>query len=458
MAGVTFETSVFQREVDLVLNSGIKPVHYRWHMEIHANGMTISPTVVDSVERERNYIKNAFDILSVKCHISNGLMHNNIVSFKDKLEVTLKAVPVQEQNRREDKLAEREAYRFRATLYENKSSLLEAKDPTLLNQKNADRANIVPVEFQLVDPIVEQLRLMSVGGVFRNTSVTDCVRTVLGFYSKKIQNADGTYGVKGVDVAPHFNDQVRDHCVIPHLTRLMDFPGYVNRYVSGLYSGGFNYYMQDNMWYLFPPYDVTRYPETKRTLTIINVPRGRLPQVERSYRVTPSQVIILATDDVKHVDMSEQMQLNMGNGVRYSDANVLFEKFAKIEGNKAIITRADNNSEFVYKSRKDNVNNVKESDERITSNHPYQYGKIAERAGSYIQTVWEGSDDSELYPGMPVKFMYLENSRSQEIYGNLVGVHTYHIPVTEGLVDIKYMSKSALTVFINRDVVFEEKP
>lgn len=449
------EDSVLYREVRAIAAEGIKPVGQRWECTIHANGQDVKPLFVNWVDFDRNYVENFTDVVTVEVTISPGTHNFDVVPYKDNLEITLRRIPLSEAGNSVDNDLEVETLRYRATLFDNKSGTLEGNNPTLNNKAVADRANAIKVKFQLQDPVIERLRMQSVGGVFRDALPTDLIRTVLGKYSK-MAGDDTAVNVKGVDVSPKFNPEIRNHYVIPHLTKLTDFPKVVHELCGGVYSGGFGYYLQRNVWYLYPLYDVSRYPETKKTLTLINIPANRLVAPERSYRVTPTQVVVIATGNIKHVDNSEQLQLNYGNGVRFVDSRKVFEGFAQIDGNKATLDRSLNTNEFVNEHRQTKLNHIVESKDRITSNYLTEYGRLAFRAGSMLQATWENSDDSQLYPGMPVKYMYVEHDTAQEMYGILIGAQTIVTSNTPGPTNHRHTSNTALTIFMDRKIKFED--
>jgi len=160
----------------------------------------------------------------------------------------------------------------------------------------------------------------------------------------------------------------------------------------------------------------------------------------------------MATGDSKHIDDSEQQQLNEGNGVRFIDASKVFDDWGKVDNNRLTVTRADNVNEILAESRPNKLNYVKESSQRITTNYMQQYSALARRSGSFIQHVWENANPDLLYPGMPVKLMYLQNNTAEELYGTLVGVHSFSTAETKGMVNKRFIDNATLTVFINRHI------
>lgn len=451
-----FETSLFQKEVDKVIESGSKPVHYYLEAKLHSPAGIVDVIAVRDFTVKRDYLTKAFDIREITVQVNEGQYEKYIVPYKDQIEMTVSKIPLMESGKVVDVNNDKETYRYRAVLFNAKSSILEGNNPQLQDERVSQIAVVSDVRLQLMDLVVEQMRLITVGGIFRKVLTIDVIRTLLGKYSRTVSLPETSYTCLGVDIAPNHSETVREHVVVPHLTPLFDMPGYIHKRCGGVYAGGFGVYYQDNMWYVYPPFDVTRYDKTERTLTILNVPKNRMPQPERSYRITPTQIVALCTDDVKHIDKSEEMQLNQGNGVRFAHASSMFNGFGKTGGNKFKVERGKNISEFVYENRSTGVNILKESENRITDNSLYEYGNIAARTGSFLMITWEGSIAKFVYPGMPTRLMFLENGVVNQILGTVVDIQTYSVPVTKGFVEIRFMEKSVLTLFINRNVKFEE--
>jgi hypothetical protein len=79
---------------------------------------------------------------------------------------------------------------------------------------------------------------------------------------------------------------------------------------------------------------------------------------------------------------------------------------------------------------------------------------LAMRMGFIVQIVWEHSDASLLYPGIPVKFMFSQNNVAEQLQGILLGCHTFHLKTTNNINQNRFVSKTVLTVFLQRDIVF----
>lgn len=446
------QQTALQREINAVLSSGSKPVFCEWVVEIHANGKTFTPVTVMNVENMADYLGQYADEISVEVMMMEGMFNYDIVPYKSKLEVTLKRVPLTDSTILvRDQYQSAIGFRYTATLYDNKSKILEGNAPSSNQREVGNRSSLVPVRFQLIQPVLERLRMQSCGGPFRNLRTVDLVVYLLTKYSAT-SVTDSAATVKGVTVLGKPNPLVREHIIVPHLTPVIAAPTWIHEHAGGVFQTGFRCYLQREHWYVFSPFDVKAYESSPKSLTIINVPANRMPNPERSYRTTPTQLIVLATGDTKHIDNSEQNQLNNGNGVRFIDADKVFSGFGATGNNKLVVEKSKNVNEIVIDPRENGLNFVRETKTRITSNYMKEYSDLAARSGSYIQYTWENSNPELLYPGMAVRVMYLGNDIPEEMFGVLLGAHSFSTSDTKGMVNKRFNSKTVLTVFINRKI------
>lgn len=211
---------------------------------------------------------------------------------------------------------------------DNIRPLLLGQSVNAAHQDALDLNNFLEVQFQLLDKSLEQLRMLSIGGIWRGCTVGDFLRTTLTRYARAAV-VDETLKVVGVDMVPPSNQAIRDHVIIPHGTKLMEVPDYVQQQCGGIYSTGLGSYLRDRYWYLYPALDVARIDQAEDIATIIVVPPKRFPGVERTYRQDPGNLVIIASGDVKFQTDSTAQQLNHGNGIRYADASKVMDGFAQ---------------------------------------------------------------------------------------------------------------------------------
>lgn len=442
--------TVFDKEFSQVKLSGSKSVVCDLKCSIHAGGVTYEAVRVDELEIDRNYLNRYADRIILTFTIGLGTFAGKIVPNKDKLEITVTKTPLQttsDPNR--DPTKSVEVQRYHAFLYDTGSPLIESKTPNLANTEIADNTQLKTIQVQLVDHVIIKMRTVPLGGIFRNATPIDVIRAVLGKYGK-LANEHVQYSVRGVDVAPGASAEKINHIVVPHGTLINKFPRVVENTVGGIYPTGFSYYLQAGMWYVFAPYDIKRYFKSTHNLTILNIPANRLESIENSFRTTNGQVVVLATGDIRLTDNGQREQNNLGNGVRFLDAAKIMLDFVKTEGNKAIASRANSSTEMALEKRENGIDLVSLSERVITSNYMAEYSKLAKRSGMIFQLKWQSSMERLIYPGMPVRVMYLNGAKDESLYGITIGSHTIYRPTNIDPKIKRFASETQLTVFVGR--------
>lgn len=448
---MALEQSPIYQEVQKIFGTGLKPVKFDWRCEIHVNGETLTAFKVLEIETHRSYLKNYTDEKMITVNVGGGDYDFVISPYRDKIEVTLYRYPLGSAQYTNEVDREIKAQRYRAVLMNKRSSVFE--NPSLLSgtREQGNRLNIKNVEFQLFDLNIEQLRTINYSTVFRNVKAIDVVKTVLA-QSAKMVDVEMELAVKGVDVAPNYNETIRDHVIIPNHIAVTDLPWYIHKNCGGLYGAGFGYYLQDNLWYLYAPYDIKRVVNTSKVLTVINIPNNRLPNIEITYRETPNQLVIIANGQTVHNDVSETNIWNEGNAVRFVDASKVMESFGKTEDNRLNVDLKEIAVEYAAENRASGFNNVKSSATKMTSNLSMERSKIAYKNGTEVQFVWENAKEDLIYPGMPLKYLTEANGRIIEVYGCVIDAQYFSTAQGGSLISAEHICKAAITVFVNKNI------
>ena len=319
----------------------------------------------------------------------------------------------------------------------------------ILREDALDLSQLNPIEFQLIPKSVDQMRMISVGGIYREATTEDVVKAIL---TKESQNLDLSDELKpkGVHMVESNMNKEREHIIIPQGTKLVDLPTLIQNKCGGIYSSGLGFFYQDKHWYLFPSYDTTRYEDTQEKITIINVPQNKLVGFERTYREEGDSTIILATGNVQFIDNSDRRQLQYGNGLRYADASLFMEDFSETKDNKTKIARGENANEVLTTERESEKQNVHVVDRRISANPAAEYSSMAFREGAIFSLLWENADPEIIYPGVPVKLLYLLKDEVKEVYGVVIKAHIYTHIKGQVMFASTHYTNIGLVVFVNR--------
>jgi hypothetical protein len=443
------EESSLYREILAIIRGGAKPVHYLWTAQIHIGNDTYIPLKVLSIDFRCDYELNYADEVMLMLALPGGMYAKRIYPNQSKLEITLFRSPIGEVSTSGDDEVQPQSERYTATLIDRGNPGVEGNGGNTPTEAILDLTTIHNIEFQLVNKSLEQLRMVSVGGIYRYTDVETVIRAVLTKESRKTQ-VEEVRKVKGVDMVPATNNVQRDHIVLPQGLQLVKVPEYIHQKCGGVYSAGMGYYLQGDFWYVYPCYDTTRFNQAERTLTVINVPKNKFPGIERTYRQDGKNLVVLATGEVRLADDSDAAQLNDGNGVRFADASKMMEGYVTVKDNKVAAARGANVSEFVSSQRPNGMQNVQLSSNPINANPHAEMSKLARREGSYLQMVWENSLPNLVYPGMMTKVLYLDEENIKEIYGVVLKVHHYVGLQGEGMTASRHVNNTMLAIFVKK--------
>lgn len=442
------QSSLFP-EVQRVLQGGPTPVHFTWRAVIHINELQLDFPVLKVIELDNvsDFESNFTDEITIKVLIPAGTFATQIYPFQNDLDMTVLQYPLGELADASDGTHAVNAVRYQATLDDKGNPLLQANSRTNVSQESLDLSQLLEVTFQLIDKSLEQVRMMSVGGRWLQVKVEDFIKAAMTQFSQNV-DVDQTLKVQGVDMVPASNKNVRDHIVIPHGTRLIDVPAYVQERCGGIYSAGLGCYLRNKFWYIYPCYDTTRYNQALKTATVILLPQNRYSNLERTYRVDGDHLVILATGDIQFRGDSTPQQLNFGNGVRYTDASKVMEGIALTKDNKTVMARGNNTNEYVNVDRPNGLNNVQMAANPITANPFAQASRLARRNGSVVAFNWENSNDSLLTPSMMLNILYFENDQVKSLTGVLLKTHTYVQMNGVGITSSRHISRTGMSCFV----------
>lgn len=397
----------------------------------------------------RDYLVQYSDEVTAVLLIPKGQMAFRVARYVDQLEITISKSDGALVGAPED-TPNLSVNRYRMILSSPVDPALEAAARALPDEFSMDLQGFETVSVQMFEPVMERFAMQTYGNIFRKTPVGDIVRTIL---SKTTSNPDieAEYQMLGIDIVEPEDATIRDHVLIPAGTPAPDAVGYVHKNAGGIYPAGLSYYYQNRYWYVFPPYDYTRYNEASRQLIIYRVPENRMPFLENTHQVEGSVISIVATGEFSMRNMSQTKKLADGNGLMFSDASKLFERGVEVKNNKALVSRASNTNEFVSSQQKDGLNNVAMSQQAITANKLFQSSILAAREGAEVQLVWQNANPEILHPGMQTRIYFMRNGQVREVQAVLIGVQYSVEAVGDGIVSGVQQCNAALRFWVNPD-------
>lgn len=448
MASLEFENTPLWKEAQKIFNEGPTSTNYVWEVIVHTPDDDLAPLNVQSVNNVRDYAGSFGDEITVTTMFGMGTFAHRILKNREKLEVTLKKVPVTETAESENVDGKIQAERFTAYLIGDVSSPSlgqgkEAKDEDALNL-----TGLKDVHFQLIDKTAEQLIKIMTGGVGRKTTIQQLLTTMLATNTANVK-VNGEAAVKGIDMIEADNKDLKEQVIIKQGVRLVDLADYLQARV-GIYNAGLGSYYQGGYWYVFPLYDTTDFNRRSKTLTMLVMPENKLTGVERTFRTEEGATTVLVTGPTSFSDDAGTNYANYGNGVRFAHAERMMDANSDVSGNKVKVSRGKNNGEFI--TDQSPVNFAPVSSKSITANPFPELSLQAAKRGGMFQAVWENSDPSLILPGMVVKVVYSEGDDAmKDVYGIVHDAR--HVSIKPGAITSKkFINQSIVNVFVNDQI------
>ncbi len=443
------EQSALWDEIMKVIASPSKPVHVGYFATLHGI-QDVDVYKVVQIDRVRDFAGRYTDEVNIALAVPPGDFARYIMPVQETAEITVYKMPLTAVGGIDNLAQPMEGERYRISFPDISSPVLANRQGFQPTVETLNLTDVRIVSGQLIDKSLEQLRMKTVGGIFRNVRVEELLASMLTKESLDM-NVSEERRVKGVDVMPASNGEIKPQIIIPHGTRLVDVPHYVHSKCGGVYSSGMGYYLHQDHWYVYPLYDTTRFNTTTRTLTIINVPPNKLPSIPNTYLLDGDSLVVVATGDRDFRDDSDQQQLNRGNGTIYADANKFMENFTIRDGNKAIATRGGTVNEYAGNTRGTGNNNLQLGVNPITANPFVEMSALARREGSLASYVWENSLPELIYPGMPTMVLYLDEDEVKQMFGTVLLAQDYVSLAAPGMANKRHITNTGLAVFVKRE-------
>ena len=422
--------------------------------EFIANGKVIKPTKVVEFYQFGDFVNRFSFKASLTFLIGGGVWNNEIYPFRRDLRINVYRIPLAALGTEVLVSKAIEKFTYKVVLEETGNSNLTAPKSSATSQTLADLSDFREHTVQLIDPVIEQLRLRTIGTNLRDCKSGDALRAILTKETRQVR-VDEVVAPLGVVMVPANNQEVRKHVVIPQGTYLTDLARLMQQKCGGVYTAGIASFYNQRHWYVFPPFNTSLYAKSKNTLTIAKLPEKEIMGLEATYNQVGNSVYILSTGEMTYMDSTEHQQLNEGNGTRFMLASKAINGLGAVSKNKLTVDRSSNVTEVVSERRPDLQDNVPYRG--MTNNQCYELSKLAERQGSVIQLVWENAKPSLLVPGMPTKLMYSENDMIYSLEGVLIGVENFNVLNGPAGTSDRHLTQSVLTLFMKRSEIDQSR-
>lgn len=435
-------------EVQDVMVSGETSANFTWNALIHYAGIDYRVLQVVQVNNVRDYVSSYREDLTCTLMIPLGKYARRIYPNRRDLEITLIKTPLTERSAEIDNDKPILTERYKANLINEDTAPTDGQGHEYTDEDKLDLSDILEVHFELRTFAVDQIRNLSFGGNWRRDTTDEVIRTILTTESSRIEVSE-EHKLKGVTIVEGDNRAKYEQLNFTDGTPLIDLPGVMQKR-WGVYNSGIGHFIQDLYWYVYSLYDPKELDTRKKSATLIIVPKNKLSNVERTFKINGNHATIIITGETGVQDDVGAQYLNDGIGARYSDASKQVANWGQTRDNKLILNRTKLNSEYVAQERQtQNQNLAPVVRSRITSN-PYPIASsLNARAGGYFKAVWENHDVSVLTPGMPMRILNFDNGELVEYEGILHHVISRNVQVGD-LPSKVYRNLCVLMVFVKK--------
>lgn len=455
------QSSPIWLDVKQILGDGKKPVKFEYRGMIHTEKEDFAVMKIMALDTVRDYANNIGEHLQVKFKIPLGDYMTCLYPFRTNLEFSIKKITLQEQADKKEPETKITIERYKAIFLVDENPIPTGGALEQIDTESLNNMDIVDVKLQLLDRSLEPLRIKTVYGVFRDVSPEGLMRSLFGGESAKVL-VDGKPSIDGVNIIEPDNKEKKDHIILPNGTSLKDLPTFLQERMGGVYSTGIGTFLQvyneKRLWFIYPLFNTSRFSETKDDkLIIYAVPPDQFQGIDRTYMKDGAVLKILATSARKYQDSADIDFMNKGSGFRMADARSFMKKPVKMteDGPKAVRTQL--NHESVMEAREDGLNYAPTS-RMGASNNPFaQYSRVAGMQLARVDVTWENSNPDLLYPGMPVKYIFLDNNKPVEINGTLVFSHTVTVLQTSSGINSTIYKNITTLVVLAEQVTIEQK-
>lgn len=422
------ETTSLWGDIQDVIHSKSKQPISDYKVIVHTPKEDIEIWDLYSIESIRDFATKIGDSPKILFKMGLGDYTNRLYPYRENLEVTVKKIPLKGGGEVRDKDVQPSVIRYKG-IFNTKAnpqvggSDLEFQDPHSLNTQD-----IVDVMLELIDRSLEFLRIKTTGGAYIDKTYDEVIRGLLGGESLRVL-VDGKPCIDGLSIIPPDNREKQPQVIIPHGLRLSALPTFLQENLAGVYNRGIGTYFQNwegrRTWFVYPLYDTERFDKGDRRLVFYSVPQDKLPGMDRTYVVDGDAVKIVATAQRMYRDSAETNQMNAGSGFRVADARPFMKKPVKIEEDGPKADRGRLNHEAINKERDDGMNFAPYLNTGATSNPFALRSRIVANVMAQVDLVWENSEASLIYPGMPCKYVYMSQGKPISLKGTVLFVHEH---------------------------------
>ena len=427
---------------DIISNNNPFKKNRELELTLHTEDKDIPIEHLKLFEVMRNYSKYVGDYIVVTFHMFGGEFIKDVYPYRDNLEMT-----ITETNPLLDSITSTTRYKF---VMLNNNANVYGSEYSASKREQLNRTKIIRVEGQLVDLVVEGLRLIQVDGIYKNQTIKNIITAELKEKIDTLQ-IDGETPQVNIDIVTPNNNNTIDQLVIPSGIYALDFPSYLQHSTYGVYNGDIGTYVQriNNIptIFVYPICDINRFDEVEEKAMVFFTNNIKYNAIDNTFRKDGKILKILAGTSLRSLDDAENQFMSEGSGfiraypeqmmnrnVVVSDDKLQFESTANLEGT-------------TFKERKDGSNRPIYVGNQVNM-YKYRSTMTRRMMGTY-QFQWHYSSCDMFYPGMPLQFVYEDgDGKIMELEGIVQVVYSKFDKILE-------TTSTMITFFAKKPIVFE---
>lgn len=416
------------KDIQNIIKKAKKPVTNSYESILHTTKKDIRVFKIISIDTIRNYSENISDEIHVVIYLPLNQYAKDIYPYADNLEMTLNITEYPMSPYAEETTKDTYTERFKAILKDKLNANTVNLGIEKYSEKDLGVAGFIEVRLQLVTRVLEPLRIKQVSGSFSNVLPKDFIESILYTEANKIK-VDGKPLLPGVNIVTPNNIEKQNNLVFPSGTNLIDIPDLCQNELFGLYGTGLGSYIQKYndvyTWFVYPLYDHTRFDKCKdKKIIFYATDKSILPGSEVTYREEGDVTYIIVTGKTKYHNPLENNYMDSGVGFRLPHAKSFMRKPVVLTTDGVEAKKSKLSHDVIVKQRNDNLNYAPRGKDYISSNPYKAYSEIAKKNIAQITLEWNHAKYDTIYPGMPCKYTYVDNSEVKNLTGTILHTHT----------------------------------
>jgi len=410
----TLTSQALGKEVKEIIGKSKHFIMPDYEFIIHTKEKDITIPHLLNIEVERNYSENVSDIIYVEFLIGLGFATKTLFENRDALEATIK---LKYSNK---KIFKR---RFKLILITKLEDIYDSK-VSKASENTLDKQDFATIRAQCVDDMVLILKNKYISGIFHNCDLKTLIKGIIAKQFKEL-NVDANVNIYDLD-----NKTKYENIIIDPFTKFVKLPYILQNTHYGLYKYGVNIYFTNlsetnKIKYdvdIFPVFDYTRYKkESKRSkLLLISPEDSNLSKNDFNFYYK-NGIYKTLVNNLEFKIEGEDRRYKIGNGMimEYSH-NTINRDLVTVTNDK--VTFDETSAYDIVKV--DKTRSISNLIETNGDDNIYKYDSVLNRLQGIIGSVMLPKVNPEvIYPGMPLKYIFINDGKLHFTTGIVQGVH-----------------------------------